>query len=97
VPCPLLCSLVGFALETDSEWGSAQRKLHEKGCDLVVLNSLRWGAAGFESRFNTIAVLSRQGYVRMFPPRSKRVCAEWILQCVQELRSPDAGSGGQAR
>jgi phosphopantothenoylcysteine decarboxylase/phosphopantothenate--cysteine ligase len=89
--------LVGFALETDSEWESAQRKLHEKGCDLVVLNSLRWGAAGFESPFNTIAVLSRQGYVRMFPPRSKRVCAEWILQCVQELRSPDAGSGGQAR
>jgi len=85
--------LVGFALETDAEWGSAWEKLRRKRLDLLVLNSLRWGRSGFGGTENTLALLFPDGRIRMMPPRSKRVCAEWIVTAVGELLRQRDGAG----
>jgi len=84
--------LVGFALEVSSEWEAARQKVLHKGLDLVVLNSLRWHASGFGGEVNTVALLFADGRIRMFPPRSKRVCAEWIVTAVEELWSGTDGA-----
>ncbi len=77
--------LVGFALEAEAEWAAAEQKRQRKGVDLLVLNSLRWGSIGRPD--NTIALFLPDGRIRMFPPRSKRVCAEWIVDALEELLS----------
>ncbi|MCS6965810.1 MAG: bifunctional phosphopantothenoylcysteine decarboxylase/phosphopantothenate--cysteine ligase CoaBC [Candidatus Kapabacteria bacterium] len=78
-------ALVGFALEVQAEWSSARQKLAAKGVDLLVLNSLHWGRSGFGGEENTVALLFPDGRLRMLPPRSKRVCAEWIVNAVEEI------------
>lgn len=75
--------LVGFALEAEAEWSAAEQKRQRKGVDLLVLNSLRWGSIGRAE--NTIALFLPDGRIRIFPPRAKRVCAEWIVNAIEEL------------
>jgi phosphopantothenoylcysteine decarboxylase/phosphopantothenate--cysteine ligase len=83
--------LVGFALEAGAEWEAARHKLVAKSVDLLVLNSLRWTRSGFGGDENTVALLFADGRIRMLPPRSKRVCAEWIVNAVEDiLRSEHA-------
>ncbi len=77
--------LVGFALEVEAEWVAAEQKRQSKGVDLLVLNCLRWGRSGFGGEENTIALFLPDGRIRMFPPRSKRVCAEWIANAIEEF------------
>ncbi|MEN3027066.1 MAG: bifunctional phosphopantothenoylcysteine decarboxylase/phosphopantothenate--cysteine ligase CoaBC [Chlorobiota bacterium] len=86
--------LVGFALEVQEEWSAARQKLAAKGVDLLVLNSLRWGRSGFGREENTIALLFPDERIRMLPPRSKRVCAEWIVNAVEEVASAAHGPKG---
>lgn len=52
--------LVGFALESDNETVNAERKLHSKNFDFIVLNSLRDEGAGFGYDTNKISLIDRE-------------------------------------
>ena len=55
-PVPII---VGFALETDNEESNAEAKLERKGCDVIVLNSLRETGSGFATSTNKVTFFSK--------------------------------------
>lgn len=75
--------IVGFALETSKGLANARAKLAAKGCDLVVLNTVREGIGGETNRV-TLVEASRQ---RALPLLSKREVAEQVLDRALELRA----------
>lgn len=76
--------LVGFALETEGLIESAQAKLIEKNCDLVVANPATEANAGFGADTNRITIVGR-GTQQPLPMMSKRQCAAAILDAATEL------------
>lgn len=79
-------TLVGFALETDNEADNAQKKLHNKNLDLIVLNSLRTQGAGFQHDTNHVLVFDKKGNFYDIPLASKTEVAERILQIISTSR-----------
>jgi phosphopantothenoylcysteine decarboxylase / phosphopantothenate---cysteine ligase len=77
--------LVGFALETNNEKEYALKKLHEKNADMIVLNSLRDGGAGFGHDTNKITIFDKAGTETAFEIKSKEAVAKDILDKVSQL------------
>lgn len=76
---------VGFALETDNESVNAREKLHRKGLDAIVLNSLRDTGAGFGTDTNKVTVFTTNGEETPLPLMSKTEVAYNILKIISEL------------
>lgn len=70
---------VGFALETTNELEHAREKLHKKGFDLIVLNSLKDPGAGFAHDTNKIAILDKEG-VKTYELKTKQEVAHDIVE-----------------
>ena len=64
-------TLVGFALETNNEIENATRKLQQKNCDFIVLNSLADPNAGFGHETNKITILNKFNEQTSFNLKSK--------------------------
>lgn len=77
--------LVGFALESSNEISNGWEKLHEKKCDMIVVNSLTKPQSGFGGDYNTISILIDDGMELSFPPMTKQMCATLILKKISEL------------
>lgn len=84
---------VGFALETANELAHAQEKLHRKGLDLIILNSLRDVGAGFGHDTNQVTVLDRTGPVLNFGLRKKTDLAADLVALVLARCQPPSGAG----
>lgn len=76
---------VGFALETDNESVNAREKLHRKGLDAIVLNSLRDSGAGFGTDTNKVTIFTADGGETPLPLMSKSEVAYNILKIISEL------------
>jgi phosphopantothenoylcysteine decarboxylase/phosphopantothenate--cysteine ligase len=76
---------VGFALETGDLLENAQKKLDEKGFDLVVANDATEEGAGFEIDTNRVTVLVPGAAPEELPLMSKHDVAEEILDHVGRL------------
>lgn len=75
---------VGFALETGGDAVARARvKLVRKDLDLIVVNDATEPGAGFEHDTNRVALVDREGGVRILPLQSKREVAEAILDAVE--------------
>lgn len=72
--------LVGFALESTNEIENGWKKMKEKNCTIIVVNSAGKKDSGFGSDNNTITILSDDGKQETFPPMSKLKCAFEILR-----------------
>ncbi len=77
--------VVGFAAEEGPQLISeAQRKLKEKGLDLIVANDISRSDIGFDAEENEVLIISRQGTTKSVPkgPKNKIAWAIWdeILQ-----------------
>ena len=79
---------VGFALETTNELAHAQAKLHRKGFDLIVLNSLRDPGAGFGHDTNKVTVLDAAGEVVTFELQSKADVARGLVDLILARAAP---------
>jgi phosphopantothenoylcysteine decarboxylase/phosphopantothenate--cysteine ligase len=77
--------LIGFALETDNETEYAQKKLHEKNADMIVLNSLNNAGAGFGHDTNKITLFKKDGSVIPFATKSKAAVAKDIVDSIVEM------------
>ncbi len=80
--------IVGFAAETRELLAEAERKLREKGLDLIVANDVSQPDAGFATDTNRVVLLDGEGGVEQLPLASKSVVAARIVarveQCVSE-------------
>jgi len=70
---------LGFALETENLKANAQKKLEEKGFDLIAANSAVEEGAGFEVDTNRVTILDVGGGVEALPILSKDEVAERLL------------------
>ena len=74
-PGQVIC---GFSMETENLIENSTRKLHQKGCDMIVANSLRTEGAGFGTDTN-IATLITRGGAEELPLMQKEDLARQIL------------------
>jgi len=77
--------VVGFALESANEIENGWKKMKEKNCDMIVVNSANKPQSGFHGTDNTITILTRNGSELPFPPMSKVVCSIEILKIAASL------------
>ncbi len=75
--------IVGFALETGDALPKARAKLERKHLDLIVVNDALEPGAGFEVETNRVALLDRDGGMRILPLQSKRDVADALLDAVE--------------
>jgi phosphopantothenoylcysteine decarboxylase/phosphopantothenate--cysteine ligase len=73
--------VVGFAAETEAVLANAQRKLREKGLDLIVANDVSRADAGFEVDTNAVTIVSDAGSEEL-PLMSKDEVSDQILDRV---------------
>ena len=71
--------LVGFALETHNEEQNAQRKMQQKGLDMIVLNSLQDVGAGFGTDTNKVTIFHADGNCSPLPLMPKEEVAKAII------------------
>ena len=76
--------LVGFALETENEKENAQKKLHAKNADMIVLNSLNDQGAGFGDT-NQVSIFYKDGTEKKFETKPKSEVAKDIIASIVEL------------
>jgi len=79
--------VVGFAAETEDLLTNARAKLQAKQLDLVVANDVSQEGSGFDSDYNTVLILGRNGLERRLPRLRKIEVAHEILDEVVSLRS----------
>ena len=90
--------VVGFAAETENLVASARSKLQSKGLDFVVANDVSQNGSGFDSDYNTVVILGRNGLERSLPQLTKLEVANEILNEVVRLRNqnrPSKSAGPQ--
>jgi phosphopantothenoylcysteine decarboxylase/phosphopantothenate--cysteine ligase len=80
--------VAGFAAESQSLLEYAERKLREKGLDLIVANDITRADAGFDAETNAVTILKRDGSRVDLPLQSKRALADRALDVIAELRRP---------
>lgn len=71
--------LVGFALETNDFIQNAEKKRVEKNADYIILNKLDALNPCFNSEFNEVTIIGKEGDFIEFPKQSKKELAESIV------------------
>ena len=71
--------IIGFALESENEIENGKKKLAEKNCDMLIINSASKEDSGFGGDNNTISILAKDGELKNYKVMSKEKCAENIL------------------
>jgi len=84
--------VVGFALESEKGLAAAKKKLLEKKCDLLVLNS----PAALGADTNEITILDSDGGVDRLPVLAKRAAAERIAARLAALFPAQKARAGKA-
>lgn len=77
--------LVGFALETEDLLKNSQKKLREKGLDIIIANKLSGSHDVFGKKPAKISILDRFGVVRKVSNVSKARAAKIILDKVLDF------------
>lgn len=77
--------LVGFALETDNALENARKKLEEKNCNLIVLNSLKDKGAGFERDTNKVTLISRNKNLSLELKSKQKVANDIFAYLMEEF------------
>lgn len=79
--------VVGFAAESQNLLAYAQKKMSEKGLDLIVANDILRKDAGFDVETNAATLLRRDGSHIELPLQNKREMADRILDEILLLRA----------
>lgn len=76
---------VGFAAESENLLQNAQRKLREKGLDLIVANDITAPESGFGADTNKVTLINDQGEAESLPVMPKSEVAHRVLDRVVRL------------
>jgi phosphopantothenoylcysteine decarboxylase/phosphopantothenate--cysteine ligase len=78
--------VVGFAAESQTLLDYADKKLREKGLDMIVANDISRSDAGFDVETNAATILKRDGSRVELPLQSKRELADRVLDEVLKTK-----------
>ncbi|EEW53119.1 phosphopantothenoylcysteine decarboxylase/phosphopantothenate--cysteine ligase [Limosilactobacillus antri DSM 16041] len=82
--------VVGFAAETQQLLANAQRKLEEKGADLIVANSVAGSRGAFGSEENQVTLLQTGRQPEQWPRMKKTAVAAKLVETLAEkMKSGD--------
>ncbi|MFQ6042558.1 MAG: phosphopantothenoylcysteine decarboxylase, partial [Candidatus Poribacteria bacterium] len=84
--------LVGFAAETEDEIPNAKEKLMKKNLDLIVVNNVLQGGAGFDVDTNIVTLIDKNGAVEKLPLLSKFDVANAVLDRIVGLNADQTTS-----
>lgn len=71
--------VVAFAAETEDLLANAERKLKEKGADIIVANRVGGSTGGFESNTNSVTMIDVAGKRKNYGPDTKRQVAKFLI------------------
>ncbi|MBN1224770.1 MAG: bifunctional phosphopantothenoylcysteine decarboxylase/phosphopantothenate--cysteine ligase CoaBC [Candidatus Aminicenantes bacterium] len=77
--------LVGFAAETENMEDNALRKAQSKNCDFIVANNVGEAGIGFESDFNRVSLVFRDGRAIHSERKSKAEISHLIWDEIEAL------------
>ena len=72
--------VVGFSAETENIIQNSKIKLKEKYCDLIVANDVSKKNTGFNSEYNEVSVIDKNGKVETIPKNKKSYIANTIAK-----------------
>jgi len=71
--------LVGFSAESGENIENSKSKISDNNIDMIVLNDISRNDIGFESNFNEVFIISKNGDFRKLEKNSKRIIARQIF------------------
>ena len=76
--------VAGFSAETKNVIKNSTQKLKNKNCDLIFANDVSKKGIGFNSDFNKVSVIDKDGNVKKIPKNRKSFIANKIAQILLE-------------
>ena len=77
-------TIVGFAAESSQDIANAMEKINKKNIDFIILNDISRDDIGFESDYNEIVIIDRDGIIKKVPKAKKRLIAREIINHILE-------------
>ena len=74
--------VVGFSAETENVIHNSKIKIKEKYCDLIIANDVSKKDSGFNSDYNKISIIDRNGKVKSMPKNKKSFIASTIAKII---------------
>ena len=74
--------VLGFSAETNDIIENSQKKINDKNCDWLIANDVSNQEIGFDSDFNEISILYKNGEIEKIPKDKKSVIANKIVKKV---------------
>jgi phosphopantothenoylcysteine decarboxylase/phosphopantothenate--cysteine ligase len=78
--------IVGFSAETEKVHENANKKLKDKGLDLIVANDVTQPGAGFGTDTNIVSMIDGRGGIEELPKMPKEQVAGKILDRILEVK-----------
>lgn len=78
--------VVGFAAETENIAANAEKKLHEKNCDMIVANDVSTSEYGIESAENEVTIFFQNGETKKISRVPKKNIARELVKIISNIR-----------
>ena len=72
--------VLGFSAETNDLIKNSQKKINEKNCDWLIANNVSNKEIGFDSDFNEVSILYKNGEIENISKDKKSVIADKIVK-----------------
>jgi len=74
--------VVGFSAETENVIQNSKIKIKEKYCDLIIANDVSKKDSGFNSEYNKVSIINREGKIKSIPKNKKSYIANTIAKII---------------
>jgi len=74
--------VVGFSAETENVIQNSKTKIKEKYCDLIIANDVSKKDSGFNSEYNKVSIIDREGKIKSIPKNKKSYIANTIAKII---------------
>ena len=72
--------VAGFSAETENLTKNSIKKIKNKHCDLIFANDVSKKGIGFNSNYNKVSVIDKEGNIQIIPKNKKNLIANKIAQ-----------------
>ena len=74
--------VVGFSAETENIIQNSKKKMKEKYCDLIIANDVSKKDIGFNSEYNKVSIIDKNGKIKSIPKNKKSFIANTIAKII---------------